>query len=1629
VNPDSCTNADNCTDAFVCVGAVCVATDDACGAGGCAGNQVCTYDDAASTATCGENPTGCSSALDCSTDRICDGGVCAAPSACINDSFEPNDAVGEEINYAAANSGLPIELALCGTDVDRISYVTTDDADLTGTLVAEVNIHAADVGLGVLALDLLNESGTSVGTARTELNGAPTGTARVEFAITAINGGKYTLVVSDGGDVSTAGVRYSARMDVVDAAVVTACAAPTALTIGAPVTGTTVGGSTALLSSCGDTDGLNGEDVYSFTIDRPVVATFVASPLTATADLVVNVRSVCEQTSSELGCSDGTGSNNSETLALKLSAGTYAVVVEGYSPTSGGQFALSVAVEDVICSAADNTCLDPDTANVCNENGTGFDSEACDDGCEAAAGVCARPAGDLCSNAFPVTNTTPFSGVINRSAFLNDYDPGDASCVPNNSNSQDTDGPDTVWAVTVPNGSVVAATVSAVDYDDTTIYIVEDCADVSNSCLAGVNAADSYGAAEKIFWHNDSGAEKTVFLIADVEDESSYGSPSVTISVQPFVCEPSTSRCVLNRESQRCNATGTGYDSTTPCDEGCDVATGQCTTSNDTCEFATVLEFDRDGLPGVTTSLTEIGNYTDATANCGSSTTSRLDAVYVLPNLQVGDVVSVAVAADFDSIISTHIGCSVDTFDSCLGSVDGAGGGQNTETLGFNVTTAGDYYILVQPYYSSDTTGTFTVRATVTPPACVPGTLIGCSADQLSVETCSLAGQINTSVCGGGCQIGVNGAECVTKQGEACFDALPIDVSALASGTTGSVDGVFSGTSDVNIGSGQLGYCHFDDADAPDGIDTVYEFTLNAGQLLKLDLLSTRSTSQMYIMKDCYDANTCYGYFNNEGATATIEYYATAPEKIFVIIDSTSSTTSASDQFTLSYKVTTGAICAPNTTRCNGGNSVEVCGADGTSSETYACPGACSNGACVLEPTTADTCTGAPDIGAGGYFFFDSSSTFTNTVTDACSDTTAGKDAFVKVTVPAGSNLKAIASSYGNETPALYITEDCADVANTCAAYVEGTSANNYSASIRNLSPLTKTYYIGLDATAADSNEDFYLLVDVKPVECTPGPAGCNMAGNSITYCENGFNSIASCGTNGTCSNGACTNVNNDYCLTAAPISGASGQIAGSWLNANPTRSMPYGTVGACSVSSSPTGDDRFYSFDLLAGQVFKASITIDPSPSFYADEVLYVVGNCLEADSCLAYTYSDGVLYYQATVDQKVVLVVDKTSTSYDIDFTVDWEILSNVACVPGSTVCADATTIASCAADGSAVANYQCLYSCDSGACTVDTTLDNACDGNTPVISGSTIIKDDFTAATNSVEIPSGTCGTNSSGSDGQDLVYLLDIPAYTRVEARLTEISSTYGWSTLYLFTDCGDAATSCLAGDYASSGYASVTYQTGAVGEQVYVAIDLDDPVSGPLIQRFEVEYFVPDCDPATYTQACNLDETGFTYCNDGFLMTYLCSSTCNTTSNSCDTPTGDVCIDAFEATPPVIGTPLVFTDNLGNFTNDYDLGTGNACTSSRTIGAEPVYLINLLAGQVLTASVVSDETTPEDLALYITDACINVRTQCLGGADNEGGTAVPEQLTYTATADGPVYLMVDSFYSTSSGDFTLNVTIN
>jgi hypothetical protein len=108
------------------------------------------------------------------------------------------------------------------------------------------------------------------------------------------------------------------------------------------------------------------------------------------------------------------------------------------------------------------------------------------------------------------------------------------------------------------------------------------------------------------------------------------------------------------------------------------------------------------------------------------------------------------------------------------------------------------------------------------------------------------------------------------------------------------------------------------------------------------------------------------------------------------------------------------------------------------------------------------------------------------------------------------------------------------------------------------------------------------------------------------------------------------------------------------------------------------------------------------------------------------------------------------------------------------------------------------------------------------------------------------------------------------------------------------------------------------------------------------------------------------------------------------------------------------------------TNDYNFGSlDDECTGFSTGGPDLVYVINVPAGQTLTAVLGSEEF---DSSLYLTSTCpFSSVGQCLAGTDanffGEGETLSFVQ----GPTGGDVYVVVDAAFG-GGGEFTLTATV-
>lgn len=139
------------------------------------------------------------------------------------------------------------------------------------------------------------------------------------------------------------------------------------------------------------------------------------------------------------------------------------------------------------------------------------------------------------------------------------------------------------------------------------------------------------------------------------------------------------------------------------------------------------------------------------------------------------------------------------------------------------------------------------------------------------------------------------------------------------------------------------------------------------------------------------------------------------------------------------------------------------------------------------------------------------------------------------------------------------------------------------------------------------------------------------------------------------------------------------------------------------------------------------------------------------------------------------------------------------------------------------------------------------------------------------------------------------------------------------------------------------------------------------------------------------------------------------------------PANDTCETATTIT---IGTPV--TGSTGGAASNYNAGLeASTCTGVSQRGGDVAYQITLAANQTITATLtnVSPNFDPSIALLgpgTAATACNGAAVTCVKGADDEL-EGDDETFTYTATAAGTYFLVVDTFYSTQGGTFTLTVT--
>jgi hypothetical protein len=1631
-NAAECESSADCVAGHVCVmdsetrKATCVLEEATCGDGsgdaGCFGNQLCDYDATTLEAVCVESGS-CTTAIDCTGDRQCSGRTCVDPVACAAGPMEPNDTSAEATIFDEVALANGVGASLCSGDVDifQIDTAALNPGSVRGTLTVRLDYAARDAGLGEVKLQVFDPNGATPDTAVAEDSSGSTGVvgfAEVSIELGAASSKTYLVHISDAGDVLAPGVSYDLSASFLPATTRDVCLNATRIGPQQTLSGDTNNSTSAALGAvCTGVHNNSPENVYVFDVPQASMVTLEVIPEIEETDLAVSVRETCTQMASEKACRNATD-EGAETLEVLLDPGTYYAIVQPPEGGMGGAYDIKLTMRLANCSPASSYCDSANVAMICDEIGGNYVARTCATSCNPSTGECVRPMGDRCVNS-PI-KTADFSATINWAEFSADYQFGDGGCVPSvggddtASGDTHTDGREAVWAVKVPANSAVTATLTMAEGEQGSLYIFEDCLYPSNSCLAGANTA---GATETLGWANNTAVAKTVFVVADTKmpadgaEKVPLTTATLDVKIEEVICTPEALQC-NGDDVEICNPQGTAFVLNQACNFGC--TDGACNPpTNQTCSGAIALTSGQTVTQAIDLYTNDYFFEADNATCVGEDIPAEgPEAIYSITTTQPNQVVDVVVNAPYDVVLYATQSCLPSAEPTCFAGTTSVGG--TAANLSFAALEAGTYFIYVDSD-SSSTTGTFDITATVNTPTCTPGSIIGCSGTG-ALEYCDATGTPQTYACASGtCTAGA----CATPGGDVCYDAF-----ALGDGT--SITTTLAGANDIEWTPNRTGRCAIDDYDATDGPDNYYRVDLQAGDLLSVELEAVSGSIYAFLIENCAAPTlSCHANTREGPASQTLQYYAETAQSIYVLVDSTS--TSSDQQYTISAEITQGSICAPGQARCAGPNALEVCSYDGSVySAQLTCAAGCFNGACVADAATTDTCVGAPNIG-DGIVVHGNFADFANDIeipSSGCTGSTGdGNDLVYAVDLAAGEVLNARMTSHGNETSMVYIIEDCAAPETTCQAGGYGASDEEYSAYARYVADVPKTVYVVADSTSTAYDESFTLEIGVSAAECSAGATACLDAGTR-QYCQQGLWAQETCIYGAGCNftTGLCEQPGNDTCASARVIP-SDGQTH-TYVMRPADFAGDYDIDGSSCMEwtfiDSP-GPDAVYSVTANLGDIITASLT-GPDP------VIYMATNCASPmNSCLAgeYEYSGTATFtYKVLAAGTYYLYADVGTSSdsdYDVPMTLDVTVEAP-ECTLGQTQCAaDGTTLQVCDNIGM-WAEQTCGFGCSAGACNLPPNDTCQTAEVIPADGAWHVANHPLDLYTNQAELTASCGPVNTYDTDGPDTFYAVDLLAGDVVQAAWDSGSS---YDPVWIAGDCANLSGSCVAG--AADESPNVASFTAPTAGRYFIIGDTNSSSDdGPFEMR--VRAGTPACDPATYAWTCTAG--GVQYCETpGFFATHTCSSG-GCTAGMCDVRTSDNFFESEDITADATQPAgAVRTGLWGDFGHDFE-GDGCGLSSGETDGFDAVYTVQLQAGQTLSATLTligAGSTWSNDPSLYLLDSAQNLTsTNCLVGATGSDAAA---SITHTAAAAGTYYVVAGGDGANTGDTETFELTVN
>ena len=437
--------------------------------------------------------------------------------------------------------------------------------------------------------------------------------------------------------------------------------------------------------------------------------------------------------------------------------------------------------------------------------------------------------------------------------------------------------------------------------------------------------------------------------------------------------------------------------------------------------------------------------------------------------------------------------------------------------------------------------------------------------------------------------------------------------------------------------------------------------------------------------------------------------------------------------------------------------------------------------------------------------------------------------------------------------------------------------------------------------------------------------------------------------------------------------------------------------------STSTDGPDVAYAVHLLSQQILIATLQ---TTDRFENTSLYLISQCDDpSTSCLAgsnrYFSTEESLTYknetQNAIDLFVVADVDKSDNYGPTTISI---LVEDLICTPDSTRCAQ-NNVEKCNPLGTAYETLLCTAGCDPNVGNCLPPTNDTCLSAIPLNAPATI-SGRIEEFTNTYTPPSSCTGSATFGSDAVYSFSTTDSGkvAQVRIDAQFD--------SVLYIVQDC-DNLDLCLGVDNRSASSEMLEFLV-TPNTTYYIIVDSGSSLAlGEFTLSFILE--TPQCAP-NQIGACQTTQD-LSFCSPlGIVNTHTCSGGC--ANDKCTNGNGDSC---FETIPASTGqyTGTFTGSNAISFSN---LNEGQCQLSGRKRGNDTIYEVQMNAGDSLFADLISSSSA----SLYLLDSCLDTST-CI---DNV--SSLNPSLSYTATVDQRVFLVVDRDSSFSSNTYTLDLRI-